>query len=347
MKSILFEGPRKHHLAEVPTPEIGQDEVLVSVDACGLSDADAARLAPDARSESVPVAREIVGRVAAAGPGVKKLKKGDRVAVFRSQPCGECHFCVRGDEPLCREYRQADIEPAGFPQFVRVPAGHVPGLLRVPAKVNPLHATLIEPLASVLRLVRRLGLGEDDLAVILGLGFTGALLAKVLLAKGISVLCLDTDSQRVRLAQKLGIEQAYTGKDGRMEHLILAQSQNRGADALIATESVPVAQRLACVRDGGAVVLFADPPSPAAALLDFEEMYQRELRILALTLPAPSDREEALRWLRDGLLDASLFARDAVALDKFDEGLRRVLGREVFKAVLLPQRISSEAAQQA
>ena len=343
MKALLFEGSRKHRLVETPLPEIGQDEVLVSVDACGLSDADAVRLGAHARAETVPLGRELAGRVAACGPEVKKFKKGARVAVFRNAPCLECHYCVRGDEPLCREFQRTDLEPGGFSQCVRVPAGHVQGMLRLPAKLNAPHATFIEPLASALRLARRLDLREDDLAVILGLGFTGVLLGRVLQSKGVSVLGLDPDSRRVRLAQKHGLEQAYTGKDGRMEHTILAQSQNQGADALIAAEAAPVAQRLACVRDGGAIALFCEPPSPGPALLDFEEVHRRELRLLASTLPAPCDREEALRWICDGLIDMAPFARDVFPLERFDEALRRVLGRETLKAILTPRQPASKA----
>ena len=75
-------GPETLVLSEVDAPEPGQNEVRVSVEACGVNYPDV--LIIEDRYQFRPErpfapGGEIVGRIAAVGPGVTSLKIGDRV----------------------------------------------------------------------------------------------------------------------------------------------------------------------------------------------------------------------------------------------------------------------------
>ena len=123
-------------LAELPDPVAGPGEVLVRVRACGVCRTDLHVVdgeLPDAHSPIVP-GHEIVGTVAATGPGVTGLAPGDRVGVpWLARTCGTCAYCASGRENLCEaaaftgctvnggyaEYAVADARfcfalPAGF-----------------------------------------------------------------------------------------------------------------------------------------------------------------------------------------------------------------------------------------
>ena len=123
-------------LAELPDPVAGPGEVLVRVRACGVCRTDLHVVdgeLPDARSPIVP-GHEIVGTVAATGPGVAGFAPGDRVGVpWLARTCGTCAYCASGRENLCEsaaftgctvnggyaEYAVADARfcfalPAGF-----------------------------------------------------------------------------------------------------------------------------------------------------------------------------------------------------------------------------------------
>ncbi len=91
-------------LAELPDPVADPGEVLVRVRACGVCRTDLHVVdgeIPDAHSPIVP-GHEIVGTVAATGPGVTGFAPGDRVGVpWLARTCGTCAYCRSGRENLC------------------------------------------------------------------------------------------------------------------------------------------------------------------------------------------------------------------------------------------------------
>ncbi|HWD08551.1 MAG TPA: zinc-dependent alcohol dehydrogenase family protein [Actinomycetota bacterium] len=91
-------------LVERPVPDPGPGEVLVKVSHCGVCRTDLhlaeGDLAPR-RPEVVP-GHEVVGTVAALGPGARRFQEGDRIGVawLRSTD-GSCRFCAGDRENLC------------------------------------------------------------------------------------------------------------------------------------------------------------------------------------------------------------------------------------------------------
>jgi len=87
---------------EIPQP--GPRDVLIRVHACGVCRTDLHIVdgeLPDPKLPLVP-GHEIVGRVAALGPEVERLKPGDRVGVpWLGWTCGQCEYCLSGRENLC------------------------------------------------------------------------------------------------------------------------------------------------------------------------------------------------------------------------------------------------------
>jgi alcohol dehydrogenase, propanol-preferring len=79
-------------------------EVAIDVTACGVCRTDLQLTEGDLRARRLPVVpgHQIVGRVAAVGPGVAGLAPGDRVGVaWIAGTCGVCRFCASGRENLC------------------------------------------------------------------------------------------------------------------------------------------------------------------------------------------------------------------------------------------------------
>ena len=79
-------------------------QVIVSVSACAVCRTDLHVVDGELANPKLPLipGHEIVGRVKTVGPGVQKLRIGDRVGVpWLGWACGECEFCRRGAENLC------------------------------------------------------------------------------------------------------------------------------------------------------------------------------------------------------------------------------------------------------
>jgi L-idonate 5-dehydrogenase len=90
--------------AEVPT--IGPGDVLLRLGAAGICGSDLhyyfeGRNGSFVVREPLIPGHEASGVVEAVGPGVTRVKKGDKVAISPSHACGRCDYCRQGREQLC------------------------------------------------------------------------------------------------------------------------------------------------------------------------------------------------------------------------------------------------------
>ena len=138
MRALLLDAPsRALRLAEVPRPEPGPGQVLIAVAACGGCRTDLPITDGDLPSPKLPLVlgHEIVGRVAAVGPGVQTLVPGDRVGVpWLGWTCGVCRFCRAGRENLCDRARFTGYHvDGGYAEFAAADARYVFPLPEGPA----------------------------------------------------------------------------------------------------------------------------------------------------------------------------------------------------------------------
>ncbi len=107
MHAMVLDGPRRPLVRRrLPVPAPGVGEVLVEIAACGVCRTDLHIVDGDLPKTRQPIVpgHEIVGRVAALGPGVDGLAIGDRVGVpWLGATCGTCPACRRGAENLCED----------------------------------------------------------------------------------------------------------------------------------------------------------------------------------------------------------------------------------------------------
>jgi propanol-preferring alcohol dehydrogenase len=94
--------------AELAAPEPGAGEVLLDVSCCGVCRTDLHVVDGELTEPKLPLVpgHQIVGRVAASGPGAERFAAGDRVGVpWLGWTCGECRYCLSGRENLCPRAR--------------------------------------------------------------------------------------------------------------------------------------------------------------------------------------------------------------------------------------------------
>jgi alcohol dehydrogenase, propanol-preferring len=95
-------------LAELPDPEPGPGQVLLSVSACGVCRTDLHIVDGELREPKLPLVlgHQIVGSAAGAGDGTDRFALGDRVGVpWLGWTCGKCRYCTSGRENLCDRAR--------------------------------------------------------------------------------------------------------------------------------------------------------------------------------------------------------------------------------------------------
>jgi hypothetical protein len=178
MKAAVHVGSSRLELREWPEPRVGAGELLVRLRGCGLCGSDLVKLAREAPTPAV-LGHEVVGEVAAVGPGVSRFALGQRVIVAHHVPCFACHYCRRGSPSMCREFKRVNLDPGGFAELVRVPAPNVAhATFTIDAGMSDETASFTEPLACCLRAIKRTGACAGDSVVVVGLGSIGCLLAQ-------------------------------------------------------------------------------------------------------------------------------------------------------------------------
>ncbi len=120
----LRENKEPLELTELPDPTPKHGEILVKVLACGVCHTELDEIEGRTPPPHFPVVlgHEVVGRVEDMGAGVTLHKKGDRVGIgWIYSACGECQFCVSGNENLCRDFKATgrDVN-GGYAEYMTV-----------------------------------------------------------------------------------------------------------------------------------------------------------------------------------------------------------------------------------
>ncbi|MDX6769189.1 MAG: alcohol dehydrogenase catalytic domain-containing protein [Elusimicrobiota bacterium] len=316
MKAILARDGAAA-LAEVPIPAIGPGELLLRTEACGLCGTDVMKL--DTRAKDAVLGHELCGVVEKAGAGAP-FAPGERVVVSHHVPCLSCHYCAKGQESMCRQFKATNIDPGGFAEFVRIPAPHARhAAFKVPAGLDPLAASQMEPLACVLRNLRRVGVEKGDRVGIVGLGAVGQMTGQMLKVLGAEAFGLDLDPKRSRAFERWG-----------------AAHLERELDAIVFTAGTPklVNDLLPNLRDGGAVNVFASFHPDPVLPLDLNQVYHRELTVVSSYSPCLSDLKAAF-----DLIASRRFVPETpltFPFASFDAAVAAVKRRETLKSVLVP-----------
>jgi len=113
-------------LANVPSPEPADGELLVRVNVCGVCRTDLDLVEGRLVAPRYPVipGHQIVGRVELLGRGASGFELGQRVGVaWIHSACGLCAFCKAGMENLCPDFRATGCDAdGGYAEYASVPA---------------------------------------------------------------------------------------------------------------------------------------------------------------------------------------------------------------------------------
>jgi L-iditol 2-dehydrogenase len=328
---IIYHRYDDIRLEEIPIPAIGPGELLVRVAGCGLCGSDLLKIQQRA-APPVALGHELTGVVVERGVGVTAFMSGQRVVVAHHVPCGDCHYCRHGNASMCVAFKSSNLDPCGFAEYVRVPRAHVEHVtLALPDTLADEAGSFTEPLACVARAVRRSALRPGDLAIVVGLGTIGLLMAQAFRAAGAEVLGLDVLPERLELATEYAIPSA-DATDHDLGERVRALTDGRGADLVMLTVGGEraFAQTLRLVRAGGAVHLFAATPG-AVARVDLDALYHRELTVQTTYSSSPEDLRVALDLLASGRVRADGLFSHRLPLARFDEGVALFASRRARK----------------
>jgi threonine dehydrogenase-like Zn-dependent dehydrogenase len=214
MKAAFLPGNSTVKIKDVPVPVPGHGEVLIAVKASTICGSDIRAIyrehlgkGPEGY-QGVIAGHEPSGQIAAAGPGCRLFKVGDRVIVYHISGCGVCNDCRRGYMISCtsEKYRRAYgwQRDGGMAEYL---LAEEKDLILLPDSLTYLDGAQVAcGFGTVYEALMKIGIDGSHAVLITGLGpvglAAGALCRKLGAEKIIGV---DISTERRELALKLGL----------------------------------------------------------------------------------------------------------------------------------------------
>jgi len=339
MRAVRYHGPRRPlTLERVPLPAPRPGEALVRVRAAGVCRTELHFLDGllDLGVAPLTLGHEIVGEVAALGPGTEGVKPGDRVLLGYYATCGRCRWCRTARENLCgRPVAQLGFTAdGGYAEYVTAPARI---MVPLPDRLEFIPASSLGcSLTTALHAAGTIAhLQAGETAVVYGAGGVGFALVQVCKARGAAVIAVGRSAQRLDRARSLGADATINAAEEKVAERIRALTGGEGADVVF--ELVGVRETMdasaAVLRKRGRLVFIGYSEdlftvSPLRLVID-------EAQILASVGNTLQEVYDAVAWAAAGKFQACVDR--TVPLEEAPaalEALRR--GEIVGRAVLIP-----------
>jgi L-iditol 2-dehydrogenase len=297
MKAVRVEADGSIAAVDLPEPEIGPGEALLETRVSGICGSDLLDWYVRRKAGTV-LGHEVAGVIRAVGPGAAGFRVGDRVAPHHHAPCLACEACAAGRYVHCAEWRRSRLEPGGMAELVKIPAGNLArDTLKIPDAVSDEEASFVEPLATVVKALRRARFSRGQSLLVVGLGPAGQLAIRLARALGASTIA-GADRVASRLALAEGESEADAVIDVSRKALGAAARQvaPQGFDVVFVCPGKRdvVAEAFAAAAPGGTLLLFTMAPPGEVWPADLFELYFREVTVLPSYSCGPDDTREAL-----------------------------------------------------
>lgn len=328
--------PGSVEIRELPTPDFGEEDVLLEVANVGVCGSDLHQWTADHSwpvNYPVVLGHEFGGHIVALGKRVSGWKEGDRVV-------SETAAVIDPNNPMSRQgLYNLDPTRKGFgygvhgamTRYVSVPARC---LHRVPEGLAFEQACLTEPCSVAYNaMVGNTRLKPGDRVIVIGPGTIGILCAAVarLCGAEVAIVGLETDRNRLDIARKYGCEPIIRdAKEWAMER------DGLGADVVVdaAGASATLQSAMQWVRPNGQITKVGWGPQPLQFSLD--PIVQKNVTLQGSFSHNWPVWERVLALLAGGQLDVKPIIGGVWPVTEWQEAFEMMHKGEVVKSVLKP-----------
>lgn len=338
-------GSEHVELRELPDPVPQDGELKVKVLAVSICGSDL-HAVQDHRAIKMPLVlgHEYVGQVVETCGNVGNFKVGDWVMTIPAcYNCGTCQLCKAGLVTLCQSHRSIGVmAPGAMAEYVIVSAAfsyHVPSTSTLEEKIP---YALTEPLACVVRGVyEKINVHPGDTVVVSGPGVMGQMATQVFKSRGAYVILsgLPSDREKLSLGQKLGADQTASTVE-ELQSKVYARNP-MGADITCDTTGIinSLETCMQVIRPLGVHLQIGMFGSTVPFRLD--ALFDREVTYIPSNSSATTTWPTTLRLLKEGRVKLSPLVSRQYTLTQWKTAFEAVIRKEVYKAVILPNPLSS------
>ncbi|HHT24298.1 MAG TPA: alcohol dehydrogenase catalytic domain-containing protein [Clostridiaceae bacterium] len=323
MKTTYLKAPFQFKQLDVPIPEIGEEDILLKIKACGFCGSEMTLL-QYAAEEWTPFGHEIAGIVEKIGSHVKNVKVGDKVVVESStfNPYsdearnGQPELNGLGHDDLINYIGTRDV--MGFSEYTAVPAA----LCVQIDKLDFIEGALIEPLGVAMDLFKTADIRLNDDVLVYGAGTIGLMVVQLAVAAGANVYVANRSrsKKKAELALQFGAKEViFTDKENILEY----KFPKGGLDKILVTAPPAVIPDAVNLMNLGGILAFIGISYGEEAMitLDSNIVHHKKMQIRA------SDAVPALYFplcidlVEEGVVDLKSLVTYHLDLDHVQEGM--------------------------
>lgn len=349
MRVAMYYSNNDVRIEDMDKPEIGPNDLLVKVQACGICGSDVMEWYRIKKAPLV-LGHELGGEIVEVGSDLQNVagnrpdpfQVGDRVAVTHHVPCNTCVHCLNGHHSVCDTLRSTTFYPCGFSEYLRIPAINVDrGTFKLPEDMSYEEGAFLEPLGCVFRGQRLAQFKPGMSVLILGSGITGLLFVKLLKALGAGrIMATDINRYKLDKAEEFGADHVFHASDdvpGRIREV----NDGKLADLVVlcsgATQAVNTA--FASVGRGGTILFFASSQPDAHIEFPLARLWKNEVTTVTSYAASPLDLRTAMQLISSKRVNVTDMITHRLPLTETGKGFAMAArSEESLKIIIEPQK---------
>lgn len=309
MKAITFTqhgSPDVLKYGDFEMPHPAPDQILVKLHAAALNRMDLfVRAGWAGLNLNLPhiLGADGAGEIAALGANVKDWQIGDHVVINANLGCGDCNFCLAGQDNLCDNWHLLGETTHGtYAEFVLLPPKQ---LFRLPSTFD-FHAAAAASLVYQTAwhsLITRGKLRAGETVLIVGAS-GGVNTASIQIAKltGASVITVGSDEKKLALAEKLGADILINRtKTDNWSKEVYKITNRQGVDVVVDNVGTTFPLSFRALRKGGRLLTVGNTSAPKFEI-DNRYIFAKHISIIGSTMGSLKDFREVMSLIVTGKL---------------------------------------------
>lgn len=341
MKSAVFYGKHDLRIEESKRPEIGPQDVLIQVKACGICGTDVHIYEGDKGAAEVTpptiLGHEFAGVIVETGAEAGEFQVGDRVCIDPNCYCGACEPCRNGVAHYCEHMiGYGTTVNGGFAEYCAVNKRQV---YKLGQNTSFEQGAMTEPVACCLHGIDMCEIRPGHQVVVIGGGMIGLLMVQLAkLAGAAKVALLEPVENKRQVGRELGADVCIDP----LREDVKAALRKEGMtwiNTVIECVGRPstIEQAIEIAGNKAVVMMFGlTKPDETIQVKPFE-IFQKELELKASYIN-PYTQKRALDLIDSGRLDVCSMVYAVCGLEELEGILKSPELRAKGKYIISPEK---------
>lgn len=321
MKALVFSGPGKAEIKDIPRPEVKLGEALLRVRRIGLCGSDLNSFRgrnPLITFPRIP-GHEIAGTIVSLNGDHPHFSPGMDVTLSPYSNCGKCAACRNSRNNACKYNQTLGVQRDGaLTEFISIPVEKL-----YAANLSIEELCLVEPLTVGFHAAARARISSKDTVAIFGCGGVGLGAVAASAFRGARTIAIDIDDAKLAIAREAGVAHTANSQRQDLQSVLAELTDGLGPEVIIEAVGTPDTFRAAVdlVAFTGRVVYIGYAKEPVA--YETRLFVQKEIDILGARNAQPNDFRDVIQMLEQRRFPVKSAISTVVPLADAPEILRK------------------------